>query len=339
MQQKSKALLTDIAIMRPILILSIVIGHAFAIFTYSKAWPLPNGCTQIDMLRWVNPVFISVALQAFVFVSGYLFAYKNNNASRIDILPFVFNKFKRIYLPSIIFSVIYIAIFGRENSNIWCQVYNVVNGAGHLWFLPMLFWCYTFGAIIYKYIKQPTWIILGLLLCLSVASIFVPNVLRISDAMHYFLYYAFGVYVFNCKEFLIDRVGKTRTLVPICFIVLMLCVAKVVFAKMTYEQVPYLTLVRVGINISLGTIGTLTLWLLVNKLIRKYPNIKIGRTDIWYGVYIYHQFIMMYLYYKTPIANYVGNILPVIGLFITIFLSYVLVAATLRTRVGRWLIG
>ena len=59
-----------------------------------------------------------------------------------------------------------------------------------------------------------------------------------------------------------------------------------------------------------------------------------------YGVYIYHQFILMYLYYKTDLISIVPNALfPWLGFAITLVLSLIFCFLTLRTRLGRYLIG
>lgn len=59
-----------------------------------------------------------------------------------------------------------------------------------------------------------------------------------------------------------------------------------------------------------------------------------------YGVYIYQQFILQYLYYKTNIPMTVNEYaLPWIGFAVTLCLSLTLCWLTLKTRFGRFLIG
>ena len=68
----------EVAIMRPILILCIVIGHSFAIF--SGAWPNPFEDKTVlgsPIYSSVNPLFISFQLAGFVFISGYVNSYIN----------------------------------------------------------------------------------------------------------------------------------------------------------------------------------------------------------------------------------------------------------------------
>lgn len=59
-----------------------------------------------------------------------------------------------------------------------------------------------------------------------------------------------------------------------------------------------------------------------------------------YGVYIYQQFILKFLYYKTSLPIVVDELmLPWIAFIITLTLSLSLCWLTLRTRIGRFLIG
>lgn len=59
-----------------------------------------------------------------------------------------------------------------------------------------------------------------------------------------------------------------------------------------------------------------------------------------YGVYVFHQFILMTIYYKIPTVDIIDPlILPWIGFAVTLILSLLFTHYTLRTRFGRFLIG
>lgn len=338
MNEQGKIVFSDILIMRPILILSIIIGHAFNIYTGSKSWPLPVGCSQIQSLGWVNPTVISFALQAFVFISGYLYAFKKSKSLKINAKDFLVSKLKRIYLPSIIFSIIYILIFSPEDFAESTVIYEIFNGAGHLWFLPMLFWCYIFGYILsYRY-EKITINAIVVLIALSFASFLIPDFIRISKATHYFVYFVIGYWAFQNKCNLLEYFSKRKYLVILSWCIIgVLCMIKV-YLSSRYLTLPYVTIFRIAINILLGILGSLTLFASINLTIYKTRTPKI-RSDVWYGLYIYHQFIMMYLYYHTQVSTYLGNMTPYVVLIVTILASYGLVLITLRTKIGRYLIG
>lgn len=59
---------------------------------------------------------------------------------------------------------------------------------------------------------------------------------------------------------------------------------------------------------------------------------------VW-DIYIYHQFILMIIYYNLPVYVINKYLLPFIALIIGGILSYILVKYTLKTKFGKWLIG
>lgn len=72
----------------------------------------------------------------------------------------------------------------------------------------------------------------------------------------------------------------------------------------------------------------------------KLSEIIITISSYCFGVYIFQQFILQFLYYKTSLPVDVGPYwLPWIGCLLTIFVSIFICAFFMRTRVGRYLIG
>ena len=79
---------------------------------------------------------------------------------------------------------------------------------------------------------------------------------------------------------------------------------------------------------------------LVNYLIegRKLtvPQWVVGLNGVCFGVYLFQQFILQILYYKTQLPSLVGPYwLPWFGLFVTLVLSYALTKLSLKTKIGR----
>ena len=59
-----------------------------------------------------------------------------------------------------------------------------------------------------------------------------------------------------------------------------------------------------------------------------------------FGIYLFQQFILQFLYYKTSFSTMVGQYwLPWLGFVIALILSYILSALSLKTKYGRFLIG
>ena len=87
--------LHEIGIMRAILIVSIVLGHTFAIYSgKSASWYMPDGLQTVGIYKWLNAIFIAFSLQSFVFISGYLMAYTERD-EKVQITKFIQKKIHR----------------------------------------------------------------------------------------------------------------------------------------------------------------------------------------------------------------------------------------------------
>ncbi|MEG2599838.1 MAG: acyltransferase family protein, partial [Muribaculaceae bacterium] len=191
---ESKKLLPEVSIVRPILIICIVIGHCFA--PYSGAWDLPKNINGETLYSWINPLFISFQLQAFVFISGYLYSYQKKTSSNIQ---FIYKKFKRLIIPAIFFGIIYYLLFRfeRDYFNISNAIIQILSGIGHLWFLPMLFWCFFIIRFLDKIIISN---IIKLALLFPLTIIPVPIPFGIGVSLHYVFFFYCGIFVFTNKN-------------------------------------------------------------------------------------------------------------------------------------------
>lgn len=80
-------------------------------------------------------------------------------------------------------------------------------------------------------------------------------------------------------------------------------------------------------------------WLLKRKYIHVTP-LMINLSTLCFGVYIYQQFILKIIYYQLDGLTLVTPwLLPWTGLLITLILSLLLSHYTLKTRLGKFLIG
>ena len=70
------------------------------------------------------------------------------------------------------------------------------------------------------------------------------------------------------------------------------------------------------------------------------PRWVINASSDCYGVYVYHQFILVWLYFYTPLVGTCPPLLvPIIGLILALSTSLLLTRLSLKTRLGRFLIG
>lgn len=155
---EGKKYLEDIVLLRLLLIFLLIWNHAFA--PYSGHWSPISNMENITAYKWLVLIVYPMRIQALIFISGYLLGY--TSLRKTDCLHFkncVIKKIKRLILPSIIFSILYCIIFYDINHPINEIAYSIINGAGHMWFLPMLFWCFVGVYIAEKLKIKPIYVL------------------------------------------------------------------------------------------------------------------------------------------------------------------------------------
>lgn len=320
----SKLLLGEIILMRPICIVCIIIGHVFA--AYSGAWMVPN-IMQIEYYKYFNPFFISFQLTAFVYISGYLFEYNYIKVQRVNITGYMRKKVKRLLLPCYILSCIYIFFF--EN-NSW-SITGFLNGSGHLWFLPMLFWCYLWLILLRKFIgqyieKKGVTLFVGLLpLSLFLYKLEIP--IGISLSFYYLPFMYMGCLFCRNKDVFTKK--KLKSLFTIMFVIYILLL---LFSFVAHTSSVVLFTVKYLIGIS----GTLALWsvcFLLKNNIRYFWHDLNKRS---FAMYLFHQFIIIYLFYFSKLTSiFSSSLLPFLCLIITFLFLYVLTYLLSFTKVGK----
>lgn len=185
------AFLSEVAIIRPILIFLLVFYHAFAI--YSGAWAPIKGYPDVPVYWWLDKLSYVFMLEMFVFISGYVFGFqiRTKGNEKLKAKNLLWGKFKRLMIPCIVFSLLYILLFGNIAQPVQKTVYDLLNGVGHMWFLPMLFWCFVGVWVIEKLRLKAKWIIPVLVLC-SICS-FLPMSLRMGTDMYYMFFFFWAI--------------------------------------------------------------------------------------------------------------------------------------------------
>ena len=143
------------------------------------------------------------------------------------------------------------------------------------------------------------------------------------------------------------RLPKVNIAIPSILFLIAFCIC--MFLKNDYEAENIMEKVlRLGakgfVDIIMSVTGVYVLYRLANistiqkKIAGNRYLIKLS--GYCYGVYIFQQFILIFLYFKTNFAENVNPyILPWLATLITIALSLLFTHILLRTRFGRFLIG
>jgi hypothetical protein len=344
MKQKT---LNDVILLRPLAILLLVVYHAFIV--YRGGWRAPAGFHEIKTYWWIATASYSFMLELFVMMSGYVFGFQMLELKKKYTLKYLIsNKFKRLIVPSIVFSILYYVIF-RWNDPLrpLKAIYDVLCGIGHMWFLPMLFWCFI-GAYLLLLIKASDGLKLTLCICIAIVS-FLPLPFGIGSSMYYLLFFYLGILLYKNREYLLVKFGSRKWIYAfgmaylITFVCFTLLKEEIVFTTDSIVTKALEIAFSKAMMIIYATLGCLFAWLLANTFLqvkKAIPTWIIAANRLCFGVYLYQQFILKILYYHTSLPMPLGAYwLPVLSFILTLVLSMIFSFLTRTTKIGRMLIG
>ncbi len=355
LERSSLKMLNDVAVIRPILIVLLVFYHAFLIF--QGGWGSAGQFPEIKAYWWLDKLSYSFLLEMFVFISGYVLGYqvRKKGESILSAKPFFWKKIKRLIIPSIVFSILYIVLLGDISQPILETVYNILNGVGHMWFLPMLFWCFAIVWVIEKLKMRPRLVFPLLVLC-SICSFF-PLPFRIGVSMYYWLFFYVGYYI-QRNSIDLERFYSSRWIIGLIALFLVLFPSLTLVQERLVEFVPSGALLSgesilfKAIKVSLSntakiicsSVGVAMLFCIVGffekSRIDSLPQWVISVGSLCMGVYLFQQFILKMLYFHSDLPSLVPSLwLPWVGFSIALAGSLLLSFLLHKTRIGRFLIG
>lgn len=348
-----KIWLNEISFMRPFLLLLLVSYHAFA--PYCGAWEIPSGIENCEFYKWVANFSRAFRLEAFVFVSGYIFTFQLLTKNKFhSLLDLTYSKVSRLLVPSIFFGLCYLLLFESVSFGI-SSFYKIIDGPGHLWYLPCLFWLFLAQYIIvfltkkystdrkrYLKIQLLLFVFLVVISFLSVA----PIPLRINRSIYYIAFFYGGglFYEYSKKIGTWTTKGKNVIFwlvfvlsVFLLFPIMDLCKENKDLSTYLINRMFYAA-VSVYIKMFIAWIGISALYMTAVLYCRTHSigkfMLKVGTCG--YGVYVFHQFILRYLYYEIDFPLYTGTIMmPWIGFFLTVGIATILTLSVRLTKIGR----
>ena len=248
-------------------------------------------------------------------------------------------------LPSIIFSIPYFFIF-YDYKGFGNFLYSIVNGCGHMWYLPMLFWCFVGVVILIKIKIGDGWKLLFLILI----NLFWPLSLpfQLAAATNYIFYFYLGYMVYKQSERIKELITSKSLIISwiifiVVFVMLRPLKESIVIGDQDFRLYRLLTgSARSVCQLVYATIGTITLYItMVYYTQRKQlSKFTISLASCCFGIYLTHQFLLKALYYNTDFASIVGPYwLPWLGFTLVLPISYLLSLLLLKTKIGKFLIG
>ena len=334
--------------MRLVLIVLLVVFHSLII--YGGGWEHPEGYVDIPLYGSLAGWTYSFMLESFTFISGYVWLYASLNGGG-NLYHLIKKKSKRLLVPMLVFGLLYFICF-MEYQTIGGAVYDVLNGAGHLWYLPMLFWCFV-EAWILKQIKIDERIkLIGVALLAIFCSEF-PIPFRIATSFYYLFFFYLPVLFVGKREVVYKKVmGEPRGILTtawIAFIAAYLLIKYILHTPLPTEGLPIVNKFMVlslnkALQLVYSTLGVSAFYLTgvalsgTSDLTAK-DTLLVKLGSYCFGVYIFQQFVLKELYYNTNIPGVVGPyLLPWIGVVLALVISFVLTYLIRFTKVGRGLL-
>ena len=341
--------LYDIAIMRPIIILLVVIYHSFAM--YAGVWAAPDGLQEVPLYLWICKFAQGFHIEGMAFIAGYVYAFQCLSLKKISSFgTFVLKKAKRLFIPSVVFGILYyfLYIFDVVSFDLIGFVIQILTGVGHLWYLPMLFWCFIGLWVIDHYQLSSWW----LLLLLAIVSICpgLPIPFGFANVPHFLFYCYLGYWLYDHSDLIKSKISNRAIILTFWIIYIGLCSIDIIFVYPTKDVVyPLLTdklyvySIRGILKLGTACSGILALYSTINLFIYQHINTSKERlihnaSNLSFGVYLCHQFILIGLYYHTPLLEHVGSYwFPWIGLVFALVASVGITYLALKTKIGQFL--
>ena len=334
-------LLKEVVVMRPILFFLLVVYHCFII--YSGGWHMPDGAYPNESYAWISKFSYSFLLESFVFISGYVFAYQLSVRSQCASWKYILiNKSKRLLLPMVIWGCVYFGVFYPDSVN-FLLVYKILEGASHLWYLPMLFWTFVICLLLIKYVYKIKYRFI--LLCLLCIVSYVPLPFRFNNAMYYALFFYLGYEMYIRREVVASIITRkqiigTWLVYVLMFVSLIICREKLIEVVSSSEYVLYKIFgysLTTMMRVTYAVFGLLALYITSLSVVAIYniviPKWLVKFGDISMGAYIIHQFVIMCLYFRTNLPAMLENKLPWVVLILTIVLSLFFAYVLKRTPI------
>ena len=322
----------EIDIIRSILTIIVIAFHACCPY-FSKTWSLvPTMHEENSVLyTYIGHTLYNGMLETFVLLSGFLYA--NTLKSRLTI-DFCKKKILRLYIPCLLWGCIYSKLFCQD-----CSIINIVNGIGHLWFLPMLLWLFILERLVNKLYSigckdYHVFIILSIISIIPIPTL--P--LGLGSSLYYMLFFHCGVFLNrNYKPF----ISKIQAMNIWHMLIFTSCCALTIIGITELESpapnqpltLKTLLIFRTKLIHGAGAIAALPIYWKIatitsKKISQHVPILSLAKCSL--GIYILQEFALRFLFYRTSFCVYFGDFSPILSVPIVLSISWF--ATTILTR-------
>lgn len=281
---------------------------------------------------------INVAMPMFVFISGFLFGGQLMRKQPVSFAGMLKSKFIRLMVPFFVFTILFMF---TTNSVSWKPFYQWTYS--HLWFLPMLFWCFVITYFLRPWLMgKNQWMAAAVLVVVFALSFLGRSpylFLGLHGVLHWLCWFVLGAWFYNHEEIF----GPKRVKINVAAL-----------GGISYIALSVLFPLEYGENTVAGELASLcgmaALWCgvgLINFRDNRFTSILVGLSGASFGIYIFHNWIEAYMVSTTarrllPLDRFALDhtvLFPLLFSIIAFVISYALSYCLLKTRIGRRLVG
>lgn len=328
----------DISILRLFSLITVVLFHTYGM-TYANHFSLVISNKYREVYEYINQGYlINIGMPMFITISGYLFCGQLINNRYTTFKHLFLHKLFRLIIPYYCFSILFILI---TKSHSWQQLYQC--SYSHLWFLPMLFWCFVIVYLLKPIILNKRFsihiLILSLCFGMSLAGKILPAFLGLHNTTMWLYWFILGT-ILRKYDIEISKIFKHKKRIWLYILTIYIICSVVAYSE-------YGVFTWYGqIGSSASVVGLMWLTRLYFTKDNIFTNIIIKLSSLSFGVYILHYFLAPLIISRTsqhlfPISYYAENyiiLFPLIFSIVTLILSFGLTKILRSTRIGIFLL-
>lgn len=331
----------DIAVLRLLCIVIVVFFHAYGM-TFVHFSDETNALYS-DKYEFVNQTYlINIAMPMFVFISGFLFGGQLMRKQPVSFVKMLKSKFMRLMVPFFVFTILFMF---TQNAVSWKPFYQWTYS--HLWFLPMLFWCFIVTYFMRPLILNDNYLIslstlIGLF-AISLMGKLLPMIIGLRGVTLWVCWFALGVWFYKHEKSL--TLFNATSFLKVAIIIGGL---SLFFLLMTFWPQEYGSITILGIIATLCAIYSL--WILFNWIPWKnfaVTDFLLSLSACSFGIYIFHNWLEAHMVSRTAqrllgleqFAHDHIYLFPFMFSMAALILSCGITWVLLKFKVGQKLIG
>lgn len=328
-----KQLLYEVSVIRPVVIILLLFMHCFT--PYQGVWEPFDGFIPNKFYFWLARFITGFRIETIALIAGYVFSYQCRTLGReYPFISFVKKKAFRLLIPCYVFGISYYAMFySGETIDVKDYILTVLNGAGHLWFLPMLFLCFISVWVLNRF-RPNSMMTFCLFSVLSIVPAPAVFPLGLARYFHFLLFVYAGYLLWLYRDAVLNKLMK-----PLSIFAIVLLYASMVYCFEYVGNIYLKSIIEYVMNMS----GIMALYLAVSSFTTKkgfeLSPFVVNLSSQCYGLYVFHQYFLNYLYYETSFTANLGHFTPWITFVIILLLSFLVTKLFMKFRFGRFLIG